>query len=90
MVTRTNTQTQDGLKQPQTNTQWKSKPSKKTRDKKPKRLQEANKPLALPIAKIDNTVKYDKCGLTFKEKGIKRHQTVKHKTAPTSNKQPIL
>ena len=63
---------------------------KKTRDKKPKRLQEANKPQAPPTATIDNTVKCEQCGLTFKEKGIKRHQTVMHKTAPTSQKKSIL
>jgi hypothetical protein len=54
---------------------------KNTRDKRPKRLHETNMTQAIPLAETSNKVKCEKCGLTFKAKGIKRHQTVKHKTA---------
>ena len=39
---------------------------------------------------VVDTVECEKCGLTFKAKGIKRHQTVKHKTAATNQEETQL
>ena len=54
---------------------------KKTRDKRPKRLQKLNMTPVSPTVTTKDTVECEHCGLTFKTKGIKRHQTVTHKTA---------
>ena len=54
---------------------------KKSRDKRSKRLQELNRTPVSPTVTTKDTVECEHCGLTFKTKGIKRHQTVKHKTA---------
>ena len=56
---------------------------KKSRDKRPKRpnrLQEHNRTRVSPTVKTKDTIECEHCGLTFKTKGIKIHQTVKHKT----------
>ena len=54
---------------------------KKSRDKRPKRLQELNRTRVSPTVTTKDTVECEHCGLSFKTNGIKRHQTVKHKTA---------
>ena len=54
---------------------------KKSRDKRPKRLQELNKIGVSPTVTTKDTGECEHCGLSFKTKSIKRHQTVKHKTA---------
>ena len=51
---------------------------KKSSGKNPKRLQEQK---TTTIEVTSDTVDCEHCGLTFKPKGIKRHQTVKHKNA---------
>jgi hypothetical protein len=55
---------------------------KKSSCKNPKRLQEKK---TTTIEVTSDTVDCEHCGLTFKAKGIKRHQTVKHKNAQVNH-----
>ena len=70
---------QDGQKWQQTNTKWKFRLSKLTKNKNLKNLQVSK--TQQEATENSDMVTCDKCGKTFKKRGLKLHTTLKHATA---------